>query len=84
MTEKKMSEKSRLELIGEIASWKAYAEASDREMAEMKDYSGRCFRHKVRFRPSEEFNNNCPACYWEREAKEEAYLREKSTPRRKA
>lgn len=29
---------------------------------------GRCFRHHLRFTPSQEFNNNCPACYWERAA----------------
>lgn len=28
-------------------------------------YTGQCFRHQARFKPSEQFDNNCPACYWE-------------------
>lgn len=45
-------------------------------------WPGRCYRHHLRFTPSEEFQNNCPACYWEHEAAEEAALREKITPKR--
>ncbi len=27
--------------------------------------TGRCFRHRTKFVPSPQFDNNCPACYWE-------------------
>lgn len=32
------------------------------------DYQGKCYRHVLRFKPSPQFDNNCPACYWEGEA----------------
>ena len=35
----------------------------------MNKITGVCFRHSLRFRPSEQFNNNCPARYWESQAK---------------
>jgi hypothetical protein len=40
----------------------------------MKDkYTGKCYRHVLRFIPSEQFDNNCPACYWE--SKHQLYLK---------
>lgn len=49
------------------------------ELAQLKNrqgYEGHCFRHRLLFIPSEQFNNNCPACFWERDAAEERFLRE--------
>lgn len=32
----------------------------------MKDkYTGKCYRHVLKFIPGEQFDNNCPACFWE-------------------
>ncbi len=28
-------------------------------------YVGHCYRHQAYFAPSPQFDNNCPACYWE-------------------
>lgn len=52
------------------------------EWEQFSSFVGHCFRHNLRFAPNEAFNNNCPACYWEHEAAEEAALREKMTPKR--
>jgi hypothetical protein len=33
----------------------------------MAEFTGMCYRHRLRFVPSEQFGMNCPACYWELE-----------------
>lgn len=37
-----------------------------------EDYQGKCIRHQLRFKPNKSFDNMCPACWWEREARSRA------------
>lgn len=34
-------------------------------------YQGKCHRHFLLFQPQPQFDNNCPACYWEGQAAKE-------------
>lgn len=43
-------------------------EAAQQQRTE-SEHTGKCYRHHLRFEPNKSFENMCPACWWEREAK---------------
>lgn len=41
----------------------------ERSEDRIENYKGKCYRHNLRFAPSSQFDNNCPACFWESKSK---------------
>lgn len=43
----------------------------------MSEYTGVCYRHRLRFIPSPQFDNTCPACWHESQRVKEKADKEK-------